>query len=236
VFREMNVPVTVFVVTGFLDGTVWLWWDRLRYFLEHGPRDRITIPVGGRQLTFDLSGEAGRARAWSDLVELLRFMPHEDKLRALDEIRRGLGVEMPARAPEEDGAFDWEAASRMAREGVDIAPHTDTHPYLSRLGVERAEGEIETSKRKVEQRLGVRARVFAYPQGGAPDYTPEVVGTVRRAGFDGAYVAHPQPGRGETPFTLGRYGASDDLVDFEWKLCGAERLGLIGRRAVGAPA
>jgi hypothetical protein len=31
VFAEFDCPATIFAVTGFLDGKIWLWWDQIRY-------------------------------------------------------------------------------------------------------------------------------------------------------------------------------------------------------------
>src|SRR5205814_226357 len=34
VFAEFDCPVSMFLVTGFLDGELWLWWDKVRYLFS----------------------------------------------------------------------------------------------------------------------------------------------------------------------------------------------------------
>ncbi|MEO8195040.1 MAG: hypothetical protein ABI681_14400, partial [Gemmatimonadales bacterium] len=34
-FAEFDCPVTTFVTTGFLDGALWFWWDRIEYVFDN---------------------------------------------------------------------------------------------------------------------------------------------------------------------------------------------------------
>ena len=65
-----------------------------------------------------------------------------------------------------------------------------SHPILSRLSLERARAEIIDSQRAIRTACGVTARAFAYPNGGAADYTPAVVDAIvaRVGGNEGAVV------------------------------------------------
>jgi peptidoglycan/xylan/chitin deacetylase (PgdA/CDA1 family) len=69
---------------------------------------------------------------------------------------------------------DWLAA------GHEIGAHTMTHPFLTRLPLEKARAEIRDSKHALEDRFSVAIRHFAYPYG---DWNPAVRDLVREAGF-----------------------------------------------------
>jgi hypothetical protein len=106
-----------------------------------------------------------------------------------------------------------------------------THPILSRIPHELARREIETSRLVMRQRTRNYVDVFCYPRGLPIDYTADVERAVREAGYRGCYVAYAR--LVDRPYELGRYGVSADMVDFDWKLCGAERRVLRLRERVG---
>lgn len=86
----------------------------------------------------------------------------------------------------------WLELRELADAGVGIGAHTDTHPFLSRIPVERARREIQDSRRRLEDGIGARVRVFAYPHG---DSSPDVQALVEDAGYEAAFSLDPR-----TPF------------------------------------
>jgi peptidoglycan/xylan/chitin deacetylase (PgdA/CDA1 family) len=62
-----------------------------------------------------------------------------------------------------------------------------SHPILARLTDEQALQEIGNSKQFLENLLGERIGLFAYPNGKpGEDYSPQTVEVVRSLGFDAA--------------------------------------------------
>ena len=66
---------------------------------------------------------------------------------------------------------------------IDIEPHTDSHPKLTQLIIERARGEIARSREFLRKLLGKQGRFFAYPYG---DYNDDIKRLVKEFGFDAA--------------------------------------------------
>src|ERR1039457_6120223 len=59
VFAEFGIPVTVFLVTDFLDGKSWLWFDRVLYAFRHANVSEASIEMpGGNVLHFKLDSAA----------------------------------------------------------------------------------------------------------------------------------------------------------------------------------
>ena len=79
--------------------------------------------------------------------------------------------------------LSWDDVHALRGLGFRIGAHTVLHPVLSCVSLERARTEIIDSQRAIRDACGVTARAFAYPNGGAADYTPAVVDLVRKAGF-----------------------------------------------------
>ena len=75
----------------------------------------------------------------------------------------------------------------MHQFGMQIGAHTVSHPILARLSDAQAGVEILDSKNILEQLLGERVGLFAYPNGKPDeDYTSRSVAIVRDMGFDAA--------------------------------------------------
>src|SRR5262249_18851411 len=67
-----------------------------------------------------------------------------------------------ANEPEEP-ICSWDELLELERNGVAIESHSVTHPSLSSLGVEDQERELRDSKKALEDGLGRRVELFAYP-------------------------------------------------------------------------
>jgi peptidoglycan-N-acetylglucosamine deacetylase len=72
---------------------------------------------------------------------------------------------------------------QLARQGFEIGAHGISHPNLAECEPWRLAIEVEISKKKLEDALGKRVLMFAYPRG---RYNSEVVSAVKEAGFIGA--------------------------------------------------
>ncbi len=233
IFREHGIPVMLFVTTGFVDGTIWLWWDRLAWMLAHASPGRGTADIGGHEVAWDLRNDRGQTAAWHAIADRCRFVPDtqkEDSLRALGE---ALGVVLPTQVPPEYASVTWEQVRTMAAEGLQLGAHSVTHPILSRVSPDELTAEIVGSRRRLQEVVGIDTAWFCYPQGGPADFTPAVQESVREAGFRGCYVAWQIDRRPPDPYALPRYGASTDGLEFRWTLCGAAWLTLCLRRWLG---
>jgi len=233
VLRELGLPATLFVTTGFVDGTIWMWWDRIMWIFEHTDHPRLDYPFHATRLVADLSSPAGCAAAWQQLVPALRFVPDVEKEELVGDLAAVLEVEVPAAAPARYAPATWEQLAGMAAAGITMAGHTRTHPILSQVDAEQARAEIAGSRADLGARLGTEPDWFAYPQGGPADYTPATEQAVRDAGYRDSYVAYYDPALEGRPFARHRYHAVSDWTEFRWVVCGANHLVLKLRRLLG---
>jgi peptidoglycan/xylan/chitin deacetylase (PgdA/CDA1 family) len=58
----------------------------------------------------------------------------------------------------------WDDLGALVREGVSIGSHTVRHVNLARAPAAEVERELKDSRSELEQRLGVEAKSFCYPQ------------------------------------------------------------------------
>lgn len=161
IFAEFECPVTVFVVTGFLDGGRWLWWDQVSASLA-------------------LLGRAGEAPAQ---IAALKPRPEAERIREIAALveTSGLGADQPP--PPRFAPMTWDMVRAAAAQGVTFGPHTVTHPILSQTGASQSEHEIAESWRRLKQETDAAIPVFCYPNGTPVDQGPREFELVRKAGL-----------------------------------------------------
>jgi len=76
--------------------------------------------------------------------------------------------------------ISWHDAKTWLSCGMDIGAHTRNHPCLPELTAEKAQAEIEGSRKDIESNLGVRTLAFSYPYGAYNDF---VMGIAEKVGY-----------------------------------------------------
>jgi peptidoglycan/xylan/chitin deacetylase (PgdA/CDA1 family) len=212
-FERLDVPATVFVVSGRVADQRAFWWDELEtLFLQPGELPRsLRLHVNGQPLIWEL-GDAARYspeqwnlhRSWNyemkdaptrrqqifhALWKLLHTMPEEEREAVIEQLFMWAGTER--RASVSHRTLRPEEVPRLAEGGlVEIGAHTVSHPALSRLTIAAQRHQIERSKADLEQMLGRQVTSFSYPHGQRGDFTAETAALVERAGFASACAAY----------------------------------------------
>jgi len=224
VFSSYQIPVTVYVVTDFLDRRLWLWVDQLRYAFQHTKLPKVRIePADGAVLQFDLGTEDRKNSAARETCEALKLLRNEQRLAALARLADWLQVQIPEQPPHGCEPLAWDEVRAMARNGIEFGAHTRTHPVLSRVSSPaELTAEIAGSKRRIEEVLGSPVRHFCYPNGSKRDISPEAVEAVRQAGFDTAVTTESGLNAvGGDPFLLRRIGVDPGYARDYFARCAA---------------
>lgn len=184
VFRDFGIPVTVYLVSDFLDRKCWLWWNEIQYAIEKSRNDTISIEVSKDHYSLPLATAIEQAHAGAVLIEALKSLPNKERQEAQARIIRSLSVTLPSDPPPKWEPLAWEEARRLSRENVEFGAHTRTHPILSSIqDKDEMHEEIAGSKRRLEQELGAPILHFCYPNGRTSDIGPEVLQHTRACGF-----------------------------------------------------
>ena len=188
IFRRNRIPATLYAVTGFCDGRLWLWPDQIEFGLRQTARRSLRAPLGdGEPMEVALRTPEEKAAAIFRVTETLKEVPNDRRVAFLAEFGSLCGVDIPPGPPPGREAMSWDELRAVASEGVEIGCHTETHPILSRLSNRlELEREIRGAKEHLEERLGFAVRHFCYPNGRAMDIGETAVCCVREAGFASA--------------------------------------------------
>ena len=193
VFAEYKIPVTVFLVTDFLDGKTWLWFDRIIYAFRRAQASHATIETpDGEVLYSKAESDAARRAAGQRLADLAVSWSAAERYKVVRELPSILKAELPEQAPPEYQPLSWDAVRRLAASGVEFGAHTKTHPILSALAdPQELRDEIAGSKARIESELNQPVLHFCYPNGKMRDIGPAAAEAVCAAGMRTAVTAEP---------------------------------------------
>ena len=190
-FAEFDCPVTVFLVSGVLDGEGWYWWDRITAAFEQTTLRKVEVPVAGRLLRLSWEHLAERVRAEEMLMEALKPVSDEERHRVLQFLPSALGAHLAERPTAKYAPMSWEEVRRCGMRGASFGAHTVTHPILSRVGDKAAHDEITTSWNRLRQETTAITDVFCYPNGGPGDFGQRETKILAGLGFGSAVTTIP---------------------------------------------
>jgi peptidoglycan/xylan/chitin deacetylase (PgdA/CDA1 family) len=170
ILREMQIPATFFVTTDFIE-------------------KKTPLPVDMIEYAMDITeGKVvDRIRADLALRSQMKALPAAEARALLEEVVRAHGRDLRAdieRTPYRP--LTWEQVAEMEAGGMTFAPHTRTHPILSRVSRAEAVEEIVGSRDTLAAHTAHPLSIFACPNGGNDDFTTETIEIIKEAGFTAA--------------------------------------------------
>jgi len=230
IFAEFDCPVTTFVTTGFLDGQLWMWWNKIDYIFSNTRRQSLEFRLDENAIRFDLSHEKAIGAAQEEFVQRCKSIGYEERHKAISCLADNAGVDMPDSPPVIYAPMTWDDARACEIKGMSFGPHTVTHPILSQLQTEQATWEISESWRRLCEEVSDPVPVFCYPNDQWPDFGPREIEIFRDLGFSGAVVGEPgfaDPSSfsqdKDSPFKVCRLSFPETLSDLIQYVSGIER-------------
>ena len=225
VFEMFDVPATVFLVSNFIDGTLWLWWDAVEYALNHTRRQAMTFSLpDGSKRNFELTTATEREVAHVEICAAMTALTVTDRIQAFAGVARVLDVAVPSSPTAAYAPLTWEQIRGLTSRRVEFGAHTKTHPILSRVSDQEClRDEIISSKTRIEAEIGRPVIHFCYPNGRREDFTDAAVDLVSSGGFQTAVTTMRGINfSGVSPFLLRRLGVAPDdpMPYFEELLAG----------------
>ena len=204
ILKDLGLPATVFITTGFLDGGC-MWNDVV---IEAFRRTRASdidlqdlLPALGTP-RLGLSTPAERRHAIETVIAAVKYFGVEQRLRVVHQIADRLHVTLPT-----DLMMTSAEVLELRGGGLQVGAHTVTHPILASLSIEDARREMKDSKDFLERLLAERVGLFAYPNGKpGKDFDERSMSVARELGFDAAVTTAPGAASSRTdPFQLPRF-------------------------------
>jgi len=236
IFSAFDCPVTTFVTTGFLDGDLWPWFDKVAYIFSKTRRKSLSVRLGETTVQYNVSPKSGRSAMSEDFAQRCKRVADDEKNRAIARLAREAEVDLPDAAPPGYAPMTWDHLRACERRGMTFGPHSVSHPILSRTRPEQAAWEITHSWRRLREEAQNPVPIFCFPNGSYVDFGAREIAIAREAGFVGAVtaefghadVASFQRGS-DGPFKLKRVPFPEELYFVAQYVSGIERFKQIVR-------
>lgn len=160
--RKYNVPMTVYLVSGYVNRAFPMWVLGLEAALT--TTDALVLPVKGEMIRVHCPTPRAKRKAYKLLAARMAAAHPDDIRRTCDWLRQNCGIDTMAAT---DRACLTPAMVREMRDSqlVEFGAHSVRHPRLSKLSDAEAHYEIARSKIDCEALVGREIRHFAYPYG-----------------------------------------------------------------------
>ena len=209
ILQKHGLHATFFIATGFLDGGR-MWNDTLIESVRNTRAAQIDLSWLGKP-TLALDSIAEKRTALDALIPAIKHMAASERDAAVARVAASCAAVLS------DDLMLTTAQLRALRSaGMGVGAHTVSHPILARIDAASAHREIAESRERLEELLGERCGLFAYPNGKlGRDYLPAHVEMVRSIGFDAAVSTNWGSNSKKTAqFQLSRFSPWDKQ---EWR-------------------
>lgn len=209
VLRKHQVPVTIFLATGFIGTSRRLWQDRLWRSLEVGSGKfdpaEVAAKLWGRFPWCPVL-RAGDITV-AGLRRILMRCNNQDAEAFVSSLEELTGQ---AFAADERGFLTWSEVAEMEKGGIEFGSHTHNHTLLTTVSPAHSSEEILQSKRALESHLDRSVRSFSYPWGRTIGH---ITRQVEQAGFECAVTAEISYRNGvANPYLISRIPVSGPVL------------------------
>ncbi len=188
VLQHYRAPFTLYVTTGFADGTGRLWWLELEKAVRNMPH--IELAIGGVNHVFECRTAQEKSDSFNRLYWLLRVRPEEEMLISTAYLAEKADVDSGALT--KSLCMNWDEIAEIAADPLcTIGVHTLTHSMLAHRRIEFARHELAESRRIIGARIGKPAKHLAWPVGDPASAGPREFKLAQDLGFESAVTTRP---------------------------------------------
>ena len=185
VLKAHGVEAVFFLTSGFVEGTIFPWWDRVARTIRTARALRFSLTLPHGKLNCNLV-KTPPERVIMQVQSFFKRSSVADPASFQRQLE--LACDAPPPSPAECRLFlSWEQAREMLAAGMRIGAHTHTHRNLARLSVAEQRDELTRSRAIIEAQLGAPVDTLAYPFGAPRDFTAETERVAAGSGYRAAF-------------------------------------------------
>jgi peptidoglycan/xylan/chitin deacetylase (PgdA/CDA1 family) len=186
ILRSHGVQGVFFLATSMVGSCKIPWWDRIAYLVKTARRRRFTLHYPA-DLAVDLD-KNGLEKSLTAILKLYKRPDNSNPEILMQELAGAARGEDPPATLRR--FLNWEEAREMVHSGMEIGSHTHSHQVLSQLESELQRQEIAGSRSLIMNRLGIEAKVLAYPVGHKASFTEQTERIAQESGYRCAFSHH----------------------------------------------
>jgi protein-tyrosine-phosphatase/peptidoglycan/xylan/chitin deacetylase (PgdA/CDA1 family) len=192
IFVKFKCPITVFLITGFIDNKSIPWDTIIKFCFYETKKNTLQLAIDGKQLLYNLSNNTNRMASMRDFRDRCKSLNEDELSHAIHSLSELTDVDIRHNADEYILPLLWNDARKSELNSeVSFGVHTVRHLILSNLSGQRAEEEICNSWDNISTKLIKPVKIFAYPIGRYDDFLLRDIDIIKQNNYLGAVTAEP---------------------------------------------
>ena len=231
IFVKLEVPLTVFLITGLVSSELWPWDAKISWLIHQARQTSIEIPLGHHRLNWPLGSHQEQLHTRRELQSIGAALPGEKADHFLRVLEAAVGIQIPETPPKEFSPASWDQVRQLESAGVRFAPHTHSHRILSRLPETEVRFELSRSLEIIMEETRFGLPVLAYPVGMEQHFGLREMRLAESMGFSAAFAVCGDYVRwgeskvaSEQRYCLKRFGFPNSTPAAFWFVTGLEAL------------
>ena len=163
IFEKYDAPFSVFVTTGYIDKTAFLWWYLLEEIMLK--QDSINFNFKNQKFRFKTKTETEKRVAFANIKTLILECSNLNDYNVLMKAILKDSIVKPFELNEKLILTAQQTKDFSKHPLVTLGAHTLNHMSLSRMSKEDAHNEIQGSVQRLEEITDQAIKYFAYPYG-----------------------------------------------------------------------
>jgi peptidoglycan/xylan/chitin deacetylase (PgdA/CDA1 family) len=210
ILRSHGVQGVFFLATSLVGSCHIPWWDHIAYLMKTARKRRFSLSYPAN-LIVDIDG-SGLTQSLRAVLSLYKMPENSDSSRFMQQLLEETGGDDPPGSLRR--FLNWDEAREMISGGMMIGSHTHSHHILSQLEPSRQFEELTQSQSILNQELGFKPDVLAYPVGGRTSFSDQTQKAARDAGYRAAFSFYGGTNlQGNTsPYDVNRIGVDGESL------------------------
>ncbi len=191
IFQQYHCPVTIFLITGFIDGGNPPWDALVKYVFFNTQCSVLKLSLGEETLCYALGSDDERYNSMKDFRNKCKSLSEEKLKQAIENLLSAADMHDIPKPVKSAKALSWDDARELEASCVTFGPHTKNHAILSNYSDARACEEIQQAWSRLNEKLERPCPVFSYPNGQKKDFSIRDITFIKNNGLQGAVMAEP---------------------------------------------
>jgi peptidoglycan/xylan/chitin deacetylase (PgdA/CDA1 family) len=207
ILQKYFIPATIYLTTGYIGNPKPFWVDLIEHFINQYPEGVLSITIKQHPFTYPIDTPQSRIQAVLDIKTKLKKYPIEVAEETVKKIGDQFTSPQDWQSVPNFRIMNWDQIQEMQEDAlITVGSHTVNHNLLSVLHPDELEAEVGGARQEIEDALGVRTNLFAYPNGQENDFNLDSLFYLTQSGFSSAVTTiHNFIYIGENPLKLNRY-------------------------------
>lgn len=183
ILNQLKIPATIFVSCDFIENKNVFYYDIIRYCIIRSKSKYLDLNDIGLNEVVLWNNNFYLAAIINNITSYFKLFPKHRQYEMSEVLLEKTGFSMQY-FQDLKLYLSWDKIIKMSKNDIDFGSHTMSHAHLPSITNDDCRAELVMSKQTIEEKLGKKIKIMAYPFGGACDYNKTVETIAQKSGYN----------------------------------------------------